>query len=323
MKNGTWDRVTRAGAALSIAIALLAIAPAGGVAQTASGTYESTENQYTLLARVDVGCIFRNWMIVGAMVCTRGFDVNFCLIYQNPYPVGAVESVRRAGSSHLQEGTAYLKALTAVPWFGKTSSHSTDQGSGTGLQFSEAHAYSWVPDFRIGDYMIAKPNSTTTLTTAYLSEIDGFFWRTPGAEFLENPTGALTKTVSCAQVPRPTDCAGFWGPWHPQTGFHVQPSEVKAGAVAALRAGRIGAKPGTRITIGSYPYEPRTGHFLQMVRPTWKPCTSIGQMSPWGVNPLDAGGTSPEGAYLFIHYGIFIECEGCFPAILLGPRFPI
>lgn len=313
------EKLARAGAAAATLLALLAIAPAHAQTMPA-GSYENTETQYSVYARIDVSCILSHWSIIGAMVCTHGLDVNFCFIYQNPYPVGVVEAVRRSGTSYLGDASGYLKSLSKVPLFGKSSSGTTAQSGGLGMQFAEAHAYSYVPEFGLNDYMIAKPSATNVMTPTYFSELDGFFWRTPGADIMEAPQAALAKIVSCAQVPRPTDCAGTWGPWYPRTGFLTHPSEVMGSHVIALRGARVASSPGLRSCVGNYPYEPRTGHFVQMIRPVWKPCSAIG--TPF-VRPIEVGEGQIEGAYLFVHFGVFFECNGCFPAILQAPLPPI
>ena len=312
-------QLARAAAVATIFVALLAATPARAQSLPA-GSYENTETQYSVYGRIDISCVLSHWSIIGAMVCTHGFDVHFCFIYQNPYPVGIVESVRRAGTSYLSDAGGYLKGVSKAPLFGKSSSGTTAQGGGQAMQFGESHAFSYVPELALNEYMIAKPRGSMVMMPAYFSELDGFFWRTPGADLTEAPELALAKIVSCAQVPRPNDCAGTWGPWYPRTGFLTHPSEVIAAHLIALRGARVASSPGTRACVGNYPYEPRTGHFVQMIRPVWKPCASIG--TPF-VRPIETGEGQLEGAYLFVHFGVFFECNGCFPAILQAPLPPI
>ena len=77
--------------------------------------------------------------------------------------------------------------------------------------------------------------------------------------------------------------------------------------------------PVGRIVVGLYPYEPRTGHYLQMIRPTLRACHSIG----WPLTRMiETGALSREGAYLFIHFGIFRQCDGCLPTMLVEARPP-
>jgi hypothetical protein len=120
-------------------------------------------------------------------------------------------------------------------------------------------------------------------------------------------------------IPEPLTCAWSWGSYFPRIGFAQHPSEVMGGHLIALRAGRVAAMPGTRVAVGQYPFEPRTGHYIQLVRPTWRSCMSIG----WPLTRMiETGALSQEGAYLFIHFGIFRACNGCFPAFLVEPRPP-
>jgi len=319
--RGAIDSVSvRRGALAVLGFALAHLPPAGAQEKLPPGSYEKSETQFSLYGQIDVSCILAHWQIVGAMVCSHGFDVHFCLIVQNPYPVGVVEAVRRAGTTHFREASLYLSGLSKLPLFGRSSSSTTAQGMGSAMQFSEAHAWAYVPELGLSDTLIAKPQTQNFMSPAYYSELDGFFWRTPWADPSEAPRLPLAKTISCSQVPRLEDCAGTWGPWYPRTGFLTHPSEVIASELLALRGGRIAAEPGVRACLGRYPYEPRTGHFIQMIRPLWKPCASIG--SPF-VQPLEAGAGQMEGAYLYVHFGVFIECQGCFPAILQVPLPPL
>ena len=93
--NCSLDRPSQA-IALSALVLLLVTAPPAAEGQAPPGTYEGTESTVSVLGKLDVSCILIHWKIIGAMVCTRGVDINFCLIYQNPYPVGILEAVRRA-----------------------------------------------------------------------------------------------------------------------------------------------------------------------------------------------------------------------------------
>jgi hypothetical protein len=281
-----------------------------------ASTYEGTETSVGVLGRLDLSCIFRNHFILGAMVCTHGFEVRACLIHQNPYPVGILESVRRKGTSFLSEAKPFLSVLKGLPVLGDTSSHTNEPSSGTGLQFSEAHAYESVPDLPVDDF-IAKP-SGSIFVPRYFSEADGFFWRSPEAARAVDPSAMVAGLLACSKIPRPAECAGTWGPWYPETGFLVHPSEVMAAHVQALRGARVSSHSQIRVS-NRYQWEPRTGHFVQMVRPIWKTCVSIG--SPL-VKYAELGAGSTEGAYLFIHFAVFIECNGCLPAILQAPLPP-
>ncbi len=283
-------------------------------------SYEGTENTVSMTLSMDVTCILRSWRILGVLACpSLAGGVNTCLIVENAYPVGIVEAVRQPYGTHLQEASAYFKLFEQIPRFGQTASHTNGSGDGTKLQFAEAHAFEFVPNLDT-DLPIAKP-SGNTFAFSYASEIDGFFWRTGVAEALMNPELALKRALlpACSIAPEPLGCAGSWGPWSPRIGFTVHPSEVMASYLTALRGGRVGSSPLGRIVLSTYPYEPRTGHYVQMVRPSWRACVSIG--SPL-VRLIEAGALSLDGAYLFIHFGVFRECRRCFPPFLVEPRPP-
>jgi len=288
-----------------------------------ASTYEGAETIASMTLAVDVSCILRTWRITGVMVCpSPAGGVTACVIVENAYPVGILEAVRRPMTSHLAEVSALTKSVEDVRLFGQTSSHTTSSADGTGLQFTEAHVYEFVPSLPAVAQMlpIVVPQGQL-FSVSYFSELDGYFWRTGFAEMLLDPAATVQKAVlpSCSTMPRTTDCAWSWGSWFPRIGFTVHPSEVMTAHLEVLRGGRVGAKPVGRVVMAPYPYEPRTGHYIQMVRPARRACISIG----WPVTrSIESGTLSREGAYLFIHFGIFRECKGCLPPTLVEPRIP-
>ena len=306
---------------LALALSAWTVVPPA-LAQTgpASLAYEGTESIASVLATLDVTCILRTWRITGVFVCTHGFDVTVCVITENAYPVGILEAVRRPFTSYLAEVNSFTEGLGTPGLFGESSSHTPDSRSGTGLHFTEAHAYQFVPQVDgIGGLPISVPNGQF-FTISYLSELDGTSWRTGFADLLFDPGTAIKKAglPACSVVPRPGDCAWRWGSWFPRTGFASLPSEVIAGHLLALRGGKVAARPFGRVVLGPYT-EPRTGHYVQMIRPVRKTCFSIG----WPLTRLlEAGALSRAGAYLFVQFSIFRQCDGCFPALLVEPRPP-
>ncbi len=304
---------------LTLSMLLSAIASQG---KAPPSTFEATESVAGLNLKVDLSCILRTWRIVGVMTCpTPAGGVRTCLIVENAWPVGIFEAVRMPFASHLAEMKALSAPFAGVPRFGETSSHTADASQGTGLQFAEAHVFEWSPEIPL-DFGIplAKPRGRK-FAVRYLSELDGAFWRNGLAEMLLHPEEVAKKAVlpSCSVLPRLDYCAGRWGSYFPRIGFAVDPSEVMAAHLQVLRAGRVASRPDGRIVLGAYPYEPRTGHYLQRVRPTPRACTSIG----WPVRrDIEARALSLEGAYLWIHFGIFRECRGCLPPTLAEPRVP-
>jgi hypothetical protein len=288
--------------------------------------YEGTESALGMPLRIDIGCILRTWRVTGVFACPAfPHGVHVCLVIENAYPVGILEAVRRPFTSHLVElapvAAGLKEATSAVGLFGGTSSHTGCSADGTSLQFTEAHAYEFVPGGGLAVGLPLAIPAGSAFRVSYLSELDGFAWRTGMLDLIADPVQAAAKAAlpSCSTVPRMGDCAWNWGSWFPRIGFAVHPSEVVAGYLLGLRAGRVAANPAGRVTLGAYPYEPRTGHYVQMVRPTWRSCVSIG----WPLTRfIEAGALSREGAYLFLHYGVFRQCKGCFPARLVEPRPP-
>ena len=84
-------------------------------------------------------------------------------------------------------------------------------------------------------------------------------------------------------------------------------------------AGRAASSPLGRVVLSTYPYEPRTGHYLQMLRPSYRTCLPIG--SP-RIMLYEKGAGSSFGAYAFLHYGVFIACSGCLPVTLAPEQAP-
>ena len=285
-------------------------------------SYEGSESLLTVVPRVDVTCILRSWRIVGVDVCVRDGTPRACVIIENAYPVGILEAVRRPLTSHLLEIDAILKILAPLVPEGFTSSHTTDTSSGSGLQFTETRVFEFVPQLPLLSLalpLVIPPGNLFAIS--YLSELDAFGWRNGWADMLLDPEAAAEKAAlpACSLVPRTGDCAWSWGSYFPRTGFLIHPSEVMAAHLSALRAGRVGAHPPGRVVIAPYTYEPRTGHYVQLVRPTTRPCVPIG----WPVTrSIEAGTLSQEGAYLMIHFGIFRECRGCWGPTLAPARPP-
>ena len=288
--------------------------------QSPPGSYEGSASTVSVAGEIDVTCILRTWRITGVFVCTHGTDIVVCLITENAYPVGILEVVRRPWTSHLAEVAALTQEMKTLPAFGETSSHSPAARDGTGLQFTEAHVYEFVLEIDPGGLPIAVP-SGKAFAVSYFSELDGYGWRTGEIDRLLDPATAAQKAVlpACSVVPRLKDCVWSWGSAWPRTGFGVHPSEVMAGYLLAVRAGKVAALPMGRAVVGPYGFEPRTGHYVQMIRPMRRACVSIG--FPWS-RPIEAGALSKEGAYLLVQFSIFRQCDGCFPAMLVEPRPP-
>jgi hypothetical protein len=310
--------------ALAFIFAAWALAVPPADAQASAGTYEGTESLTTVYGKIDISCILRTWKITGVFACPAfPQGVNVCVITENAYPVGIVEAVRRPWTSHLSEVDAWTKMLgqAATAALGETSSHTPNSPENTALQFTEAHVYEFVPSIDLGSLPIAVPTGST-FSISYLSEFDAEGWRSPFIDQMTSPLESAVKTAlpACDVVPRPGDCAWRWGTWFPRTGFAVHPSEVMTGYLLGLRGGRVAAKPLGRVVLSKYSYEPRTGHYVQMLRPSWRSCVSIG----WPITRMiEAEALSREGAYLFLQHSVFRQCDKCFPALLVEPRPPL
>jgi hypothetical protein len=321
----------------SVAILAILGALAGGAAGSAASPcvpqeksatlpYEGTESVLGALLEIDVGLILSTWKIKGVMVCAKDGRPHACLLIENAYPCGLIEVVRQPARSHLAEASLvkFLEPIASVPLYGKSSSHTVESDQGSHLQFAEAHVYTFVPPFPelpgVAGLPIVHPLGPL-FQVNYLSELDGFSWRTAFADSLLDPEAAAKKLAlpSCESVPRVNDCAWKWGSWSPRIGFVNHPSEVMAAYVQALRAGRAASRPLGRVVLFPYPFEPRTGHFVAMLRPVRKPAVSIGRP---GTRILETGALSKHSAYFFMHYAIFEECKGCLRVRVAAPRVP-
>jgi len=272
--------------------------------------YEGTESAATLLPRVDVTAILRSWRIKGALSCFHRGSPRVCLWVENAFPCGLLEVVRRPFTSHLAEANAVTRAASGLDQM-LTSTGGSDAGAGN-LQFADTRVFSFIPTLPedLGLPLAAPRGSRFRFH--YISELDAWGWRTGLMDRVRFPVQSLAR---CDLSPSPRTCAGRWGAYFPREGFLVHPSEVVSSFLFALRAGRVASDPGGRFVPSRYPFEPRTGHYIQMVRPVLRPAVRIGSSAP-----LEWGAGSLSGAYLFVHLAIFEGCSGCLPARLVGER---
>jgi hypothetical protein len=282
--------------------------------------YEGKNSVAGTISRVDITCILRTWRIKGVLACTHGFDVKVCLWVENAYPSGLFEVIRQPYKTQMAEMKSALKGMEPVQLFGGSASHSPVAGDGTSNQFSEARVYEFVPDLGLSnsDIPIAIPQGST-FQPDYVSELDSFGWRSPMIDTFTAPEMVAARLKSCGMFPDPVTCAGTWGSYFPRIGFINHPSQALAAAMQGLRAGRAASRPLGRVVLSTYPFEPRTGHFIQMVEPLPKLAISIGSPFP---GLMDLGAGSSFGNYLFIHFGIFDFCSGCLPVRLTEERVP-
>jgi len=256
--------------------------------------YEGSLSAVSIVPQLDVSCILRTWRIKGVLWCPWRSHWKPCLWVENAYPCGILEVVRQPFKSHLAE-------LPGLPARKLTSGHNEAQ-----LQFAETRVLTFVPPLvQDLEIPIAAPRGPTYMLN-YISEIDAVGWR----------TGLLDLLLPGP----PGECAGPWGCYTPRSGFVQQPSEVLAAHLQALRGGRVASLPFGRVVISPYSFEPRTGHFIQMISPVWRSCVSIGHRD---LKAIETGAGSAYGAYLFVQWGLFDECKRCLDPRFLPPRPPL
>jgi len=262
---------------------------------------EIPEPASTIAARADMSAIFRTWRLKGVLGCPHKGRTRHCLWVENAFPCGIIEVVQRPGASLVAEAQPAVRGLRTTGGHG-----------GGGLRFADARVHTlvpWPPDFI--RFPIAKP-WPAGFGVNYLSELDPVGWRIDWWDRILRPVPVVGD---CETRPLQPGCAGTWGAYYPRTGFVLNPSEPKAAFLQAVRAGRVASDPAGRVTLSLYPFEPRTGHYLQLLRPVLRPAIPIG--SP---GAIDAGAGSRSGSYLFLHFGIFEECHRCLAPRLVGPR---
>jgi hypothetical protein len=311
--------VSVAGVLLLSAVSLAAQSAGKGGAEL---PYEGKDSVATVLGRTDISLILRSWRAKGVLVCSHGIDgIRVCLWVENAYPCGIFEVVRQPYKTQLAEMKGTLQALQPVQMMGfGSSSHSSVSGDGTANLFGEARVYTFVPDVGLSnsDVPIAIP-STMKFQPNYFTEVDSLGWRSPTVDFFTCPEAWVATVKSCGMAPDPVTCMGTWASWFPRIGFVNHPSQAIGAAVQALRAGRAASRPMGRAVLSPYDYEPRTGHYIQMVEPLPKLGMSIGSPFP---ELMDIGAGSTWGNYLFVHFGIFEYCSGCLPVRLVEERPP-
>ncbi len=302
-----------------LALVTLGAQSAGTPRDVGALPYEGRDTILGTLLRTDVMLILRTWRVKGVLACTHGFDIRVCLWVENAYPSGIIEVIRQPYKTQLAEMQLLIKALEPIKLAALGSSaHSPVAGDGTTNQFAETRVYTFVPDLGLAntDIPIAIP-STMRFQPNYVSEMDALGWRSTMIDTFTCPEMLIARLKSCGLFPDPVTCAGTWGSYFPRIGFINHPSQALSAAMQGLRAGRAASRPLGRMVLSPYDYEPRTGHFIQMIEPVQKMATSIGSPFP---GLLDASAGSPFGNYLFVHFGVFEYCAGCLPVRLVEER---
>lgn len=256
-------------------------------------------------SEMDWSAILRTWRIKGVLACPKP-----CVWVENAYPVGLFEVTRQPMRTDIAEFKPLLK-----PFAGGTSSHtaSSDRTDST-LQFAEAHVYEYVPMLELG--LMARP-SPGPAALSYLSEIDRWGWRDPALDWFLHPA---ESGIVCEGAKLPLRaCAGTWGNYYPRHGFLTRDSEVIAAYVQGLRGGRIASEPAMHVILKPYAYEPRTGHYIQMIAPVRRSAIRIGELD---AATVESGAGARDGTYRFVHFGIFEACRRCIPPRLVSERAP-
>jgi hypothetical protein len=250
---------------------------------------------------LDLSVILKTWRVKGVMFCPKP-----CLWVENAYPSGIFEVTRQPFQSSLVGGNLFGVS-------GVTSSSHTDSsdGSASTLQFADSRVYTFIPPIEL-DLVIAKPQGPM-FDLNYVSELDAFAYRTGFIDYVRHPK---ESGVLCDLNPSHPACAGRWGNFYPRIGSVIRDGEVLASYLTALRAGRAASDPWGRVVIRSYPFEPRVGHYLQMVDPVRRAAVPIGG----DLAELERGAGARDGHYVFVHYGIFEACGKCLPARLVEAR---
>jgi len=276
------------------AVALFIAAGVGAMGQDSARAAAST----------DLSLILRTWRVKGVLACPEP-----CLWVENAFPIGLLEVTRRTGSSGLKEFDAVLRRL--VPQASSSHGDSSD-GSESTMQFAEARVYEFVHPWDAN--IIARPERGG-IGIRYVSELDRVAWRSAVPDLFLRPAESAQL---CDVPPRPVRvCANAWGNYYPRHGFITRDSEVLAAFMQALRAGRAASDPRGRIVLRLYPYEPRTGHWIQMVQPVVRAPVRIGAAE---LAEIERGALARDGAYLFVHFGLFERCHKCLPGRLLPER---
>jgi hypothetical protein len=260
-----------------------------------------------LAADTDLSLILKTWRVKGVLTCPFP-----CLWVENAFPVGFLEVVRMPYRSGIREFDAAMSPLRKLA--PKTTSSHTDasDGSGSTLQFADARVFEFVHP--LDGKVIARPERTTA-GIRYISELDRVAWRSPLPDLLMHPGRSVHL---CDLDPRPKrTCAGSWGNYYPRHGFVTRGSEPIAAFLQGLRAGRAAFDPRARVVVKRYPFEPRTGHWIQMLAPVVRRPVRIGDPD---LSSMERGALARDGRYVFAHFGIFERCYKCLPGRLVKEK---
>lgn len=254
---------------------------------------------------IDYRGILATYRIIGTSQCYIGGTLVKCIKIENAFPCGVFEVVRRRFATRLEDMketmSDYAREFTKI-----YSSHTPASLPGSNLQFADVHVYTFVPMSELP--VILSSPLPTQLTLNFLSELAGTYWKDGRNDSLMLGLRGILGWSDCESVTKKkssvSGCAGSWGSYYPRIGYFSHSNQVRSAFVQALRAGRA-ANDGMLYPTSGYPFEPRTGHYIQLISPQRTGILTIGYSN------IDKIMTSNDGYYLLMHYGIFRSCPPC------------
>lgn len=236
------------------------------------------------LTQLDYDGMLASYRIVGARKCKIGRGTVTCPIIENIFPVGILRVTRgRDGATPLAE------------------SHTPYAGYGSNLHYTDVHVYSFVPQnpFKMA---FTSPWPEPILPVLF-TESAGRHWKDAG---FKNSSISKKHLILCEKEWKENlnYCAGRWGSYYPITGYFNHHNPTVEAVIQALRAAR-GAHESIPGANSKYRYTPRTGHYIQMLKPTRTKVMKI------GIDDIEKIRPAKDGDYLFVHYGIFRSCPPC------------
>jgi hypothetical protein len=287
-------------------------------------------SEVELVKMVDREFIRANWKVVGTESC-HGQQTE---IVENPFPFAVVEVVLAPDETFIKGGSAMVKGLGGTTQF-KSGTHRPDPSNLH--QFYITRVYTFIPEQVArelqgqGLSLVAHPRGivpdATTFLLNYASETDRVS--------ADRPQATKLAGLSPDQIPRgcevrPTkDCFRTWGRRVPEDNLENEKVPYLAVTLVALRTGRIpeyygvaatqggpsgalfkqkglGGRPSWSWWSSTRPLEPRTGHYLQLLRPD-KPQKPIEIGDEKFLRDPDTLKEAGKGRALLMLYGIFRE----------------
>lgn len=259
--------------------------------------------------------ILKTWRFKGLRVCKKPPYV--CALIENAFPTGLIEVTRKPFKTNLEGLKPVFKSIAKMKIFKKMTSSHTDSWdlSGSSLQFQDVHVYTFVLESIVpSGFLIAWPGRGMFLIN-YLSELDRHSWRRSALDRILYPAASRFPCELFSGNLR--FCAGKWGNYYPRIGFITRDSEVISSYLAGLRGALVANKPFARIVLSRYRFEPRTGHYIQMIAPKQRKPIKIGAGR---ISRIESNSLAKDAHYLFVHYPIMEACLECIPPRVVPAR---